>query len=220
MRLRALVASTLVSVAAAFATPGTARAAPVLGLPDLTFTALAGGRTESGTFPVQIGASSFSMGVSSALLGDSMALDTGAGFSPVSATLLQSNTSGSTTAQGFSYAPGFTLQLGPGIMDGIGSSSFVLERTLVGFDGYGTIRVVVSALGSPWQVGQTLGLDLHVFDVQLHDTASGVSWTGDVKGELAPIVPEPASVALLGLGLVAVAARRRRALSAPRACPT
>src|SRR5581483_828273 len=107
--------------------------------------------------------------------------------------------------------PRITLALG-GETTATQIGPFVLQRSLTGFDGFGLFKVTVATPGSPWTVGETLGLDLHLFDVHpLVGDTGGIKgvFGADVKGDLAPVVPEPASLSLLAFGFAGLVVRRR-----------
>jgi hypothetical protein len=190
----------------------TAKAAPIFGLPDLNFAAIGGGRVAgSPSFPVEFNGTSFSMEIATSF-GDQTSIDYGSGFTPTTTAILDAGTGGSVTPTGFIYTTNVTLQLGPGGTLSLGGP-LILERSLTGFDGLAIMKVIASE-GTPFTVGQTVGLDLHLFNVRyVHETPTVGFFSADVKGDLAPVVAEPSSMALLLAGLSALGGFVRRKIT-------
>lgn len=186
MLTRKLAPALAVLGALLFLGNGRAEAAPTLLLPDTTFAS-----TNTSSFHLASSSPlSYSLSVSTET-GGALAIDSGTGFS---------STTGSITVSGGTV----TVSTGSGNISGTITSS-VATPSPVGLDVLGRVTVTSSTL-SGVSVGGKMVLDLHVFNF-----ANG---QGAVKGDIAPVVPEPTSLSLLLLGTIgaAGAARRRRSV--------
>lgn len=180
-----------------------AQAAPVFLLPDINFAAVENGRPVTalnGPCPTSFAGTGFGMSINGGG-GDMISMDSGTGFKPLSGFVVDL----------FSEKPGLTeLFYGPNFQANGGvSTDFRFVPTLVGVDGFGVFRITSNSTG-PFKVGELVGVDLHVFNLHSEVVNGRTILCGDVKGDVAPVVPEPASVSLVLLGLGALGAARRR----------
>jgi len=194
MRTFIFGAGTFVLLLVACVSP--AQAAPVFLTPDLAFA-------ERGD-PVAFNGESFALAVSTDT-GGATALDSGSGFVPTNTAMIDLGILGSPTETGFRYLLNGTIVVGQGVSISAGGP-LTLVRSTVGYDGLDIMRVMTATPDAPWTVGQTIGLDLHLFNV----VQNGAFWNADVKGDLAPVVPEPATLGLVLLGIGGVVSARRR----------
>lgn len=173
------------AVALGFALTTTpAHAAPVLLTPDVNFV------THNPGFTIVNGGSDFNLTVDTTK-GDFMAIDNGTGFSPIS---------GSLTAMGSCDLKLTTGELQLTAMN----VSLKISNGLVGKDLLAIYKVSASTLPG-FKVGSLVALDGLVYNID----KNGV---GQIKGDLAPIVPEPATLSLLLLSLGGMAGAVRRKL--------
>ncbi len=169
-----------------------AQAAPVFGLPDINFVTHGDGMTLNGNnATIDVDEST----------GDLMSIDQGSGFShnpDVVATLqvqIQGNTGSLVTVSG-SELGGFRADL----------VSWQVQETAVGHDVLWIFRVTESTQ-SGFPVGSLIGLDGHAYNC--HPVAGGGEACA-IKGDIAPLVPEPTTLGLVVIGLGGLAARVRR----------
>jgi hypothetical protein len=123
------------------------------------------------------------------------------------------NGTGAATSTGFKFT-GIDLYFGSATgtatAESFANSTLTLTKNSLGYVGFGTFALTYSTLAG-FNVGQTVGVDLLLTNVQ-QASFEGISfYTADVKGDVAPVVPEPATLGLVAFGLVGLAARRRRA---------
>lgn len=177
-----IIAAAAVALALAFTT-STAQAAPVLLTPDTNFV------THGNTFVIT-GANDFNLSVDTTK-GDFMAVDFGNGFNAATGTL---------TAMG---SCDLSLSLGEQSVHAT-NVSVRLTDSMVGKDLFALYRVDASTI-SGYKVGSLVALDGLVFNID----ANGA---GQIKGDLAPVVPEPATLSLVLLGLTGLAGAARKKL--------
>jgi hypothetical protein len=209
----------LLSFVAAFALGAPrAHADPTFTLPDLNFAALGHGRTGPASnllpqsCPTAFNSSTFEMAVGNAA-GDSIQVNLGSGFHPVPVGFhitVVSTGSGHATGTGFDFGPAHLTLSSGGNSVFATTSDLVLQKSLVGYDGL-AIFTITGGTGNiaPYFLGESLGLDLDIFNVHATSIFGTPVKCGDVKGDLAPVVPEPATVTLLVVGLAGIVVRRR-----------
>jgi hypothetical protein len=174
-----------------------AHAAPVVLTPDYNFVTAGNGfsMTDSTHYTLNVATAS----------GDQLSVQSimGGAFTPVSNGLIQEAVNGTT---------------GSLILNNGGETGGTMQASLInsqitpsgfsGLDIFSEWRVTSSNL-TGFFVGQLVGTDAFAFNLTTNPDGSQ---SGQVKGDVAPIVPEPASMTLLLLGLGGLAARTRRKL--------
>jgi hypothetical protein len=218
MRKSSFAAFALVAVVAL---PSMAQAAPVFGFPDVNFAAASyPGRPQTlmvdlaTSSPMIFGPNVLQMGVL-ASAGDQVSENSGSGFAPLANGYIDLyNGTGGATNNGFAYTVDLQFgQLSGPFAEGSPSGLFTLTPTSLGYDGFGEFTITYSDMPG-FTLGQTVGVDLLVTNVQ-PVTVQGVTYyTADVKGDVAPLetapaVPEPTTLGLLVFGVLGLAARRR-----------
>ena len=200
---RKLITTAAIALVLTLGTVTRAHAAPVFLLPDVNFAS-------HGDALFVTAPSNYIVTINTAL-GDSMVIDRGEGFT----TLSNSNlTLGVNTATG-----ALVLNLGgstPPSTENTGTmvasllSTRFTENTLIpnAVDLFATWRVTNSSIPG-FNVGQLIGFDALGFN-----GVTGTTGTQNfqIKGDVAPIVPEPATLSLLFFGLPAIAGAARRRL--------
>lgn len=161
---------------------GRADAAPTLLLPDTTFAS-----TSTSAFTLGSSSPLWSTLAINTATGSALAIDSGEGYV---------TTTGSISASGGTV----TVNTGLGNYSGTITQSFS-QKSLVGIDLVSTLKVTSSTLAGV-KTGSTLLVDLHVYNFSNNQ--------GAVKGDIAPVVPEPASLSLLLLGTIGAAGALRR----------
>lgn len=172
----------------------TASAAPIFLTPDVNFAS-------TGDALFISSPSNYSMTIQTAV-GDSMVMDTGTGFTWISNGSLSVSVSGGTGAFALTIGSGDSVNFVTGTL----LTNSVVENIVGGHDIFATFRITESNL-TGFIVGQLAGFD--VLSYNCHDIGQGVE-ACKVKGDLAPVVPEPATLSLLVIGLGGLAARARR----------
>jgi hypothetical protein len=173
-----------------------AQAAPKFLLPDTNFVSHGNGITLSTLSSGKL--SGFQLSIDTTK-GDSMAIDFGTGFGSATGTLSATDEGG---VGALSFTSGENTVSATLLSAAVGNS-------LVGKDLFALYRVTSSTM-SGVHVGALLGVDGLIFNTTV---VSGQTITGQIKGDMAPVVPEPASLSLLLLGLGGMTAAARRRLS-------
>jgi hypothetical protein len=171
-----------------------AQAAPQFLLPDTNFVSHGDGITVSlpgGHF------SGFSLSIDTSK-GDALAIDFGSGFNPATGTLSATDESGTGA---LSFSSGENMVSATLTQAQFGNS-------VAGNDIFALYKVTSSTM-SGVHVGEQVAVDGLIFNATLSDG----TLTGQVKGDMAPVIPEPASLSLLLLGLGGMTAAARRRLS-------
>jgi hypothetical protein len=194
-----------------------ALAAPVT-LPDVNFAAIASGRTGpslplGGNAPILFYSGGIEMSVLTSV-GDQISQNSGSGFVPQTNWAVQVfNGTGAATSTGFKFTGidlyfGATSTLGFAESFAPGGGTLTLTKNALGYVGFGTFTLTDSGLPG-FHVGEKVGIDLIVTNIGTASFEGVTFFTGDVKGDVAPVVPEPGSLSLLAIGLVGLVARRR-----------
>ena len=194
---RKLITTAAIALVLTLGTVTRAHAAPVFLLPDVNFASH--GDALFVTSPVN-----YIVTINTAV-GDQMSIDRGEGFTPLSNSNL---TLGVNTETG-----ALVLNLGgtsPETMVASLLTTRMVENALIpnAVDVFATWRVSNSSIPG-FNVGQLIGFDALGFN-----GVTGTTGTQNfqIKGDVAPIVPEPATLSLLFFGLPAIAGAARRRL--------
>jgi hypothetical protein len=194
---RKTIVGAALALAVSLGTATKAQAAPVVLTPDYNFATAGNGLhlTNSTHYSINIASSA----------GDQLSVQSKAGgaFSPVTNGLISASVNGTTGS----------LLVNVGGETGHSMMASLLTSTITpsGFNGldiFSTWRVTSSTL-TGFFVGQLVGMDAFAFN---GSTNTDGSQSYQIKGDVAPVVPEPASVTLLLLGLGGLAASTRRKL--------
>jgi hypothetical protein len=203
---RKILTTATVAVALTLGTTSRAQAGPVFLLPDVNFaSALEGPGALFVTSP-----HNYIVTINTAV-GDQMSIDRGEGFLP----LKNSNvTLGVNTVTG-----ALVLNLGGTLLPSTGNTGTMVASLLTtklaenttmpnAVDIFATWRVTNSTIPG-FHVGELIGFDALGFNG--HAGAGGTQ-NFQIKGDVAPIIPEPATLSLLLLGLPGIAGSVRRRL--------
>jgi hypothetical protein len=169
-----------------------AQASPTFLKPDVNFA------TTGNTLSFGSGGS-YSLSVSTAA-GDQMSIDHGSGFSSLTNSSISLGVEGGTSG---------TLSLN--VNGGTVAANLLTSSVTKGPTGpivFDTLRVTSSNV-SGFNVGALVGVDMLAYN----GTASEGGTNYAAKGDVAPIVPEPATMSLVLLGLSGLFAGARRKLS-------
>lgn len=170
-----------------------AQAAPIFLLPDVNFVTHGDGL-------VVVSPSNYTVNVNTAL-GDMISQDSGTGFSALSNTTISAQINGEVGA--------LVLNMGGELGQSMSATliSSHMTNTALGKDVFDVFRVTSSSWMG-FKVGALVGLDMLAYN---GITVNGVR-EFQIKGDVAPIVPEPATISLLVLGLSGLAASARKKL--------
>ncbi|MEZ0230800.1 MAG: PEP-CTERM sorting domain-containing protein [Planctomycetota bacterium] len=168
-------------------TTNTAQAAPQLLLPDVNFV------THGNDFVMTGDSTIFTLSVDTST-GDFMTIDRGDGFTPI--------TGGSLVATGNGE---LILSIGGEQTMHAVVDQVSLQNSLVGKTLFALYKVDASSIDG-YFAGQTIVLDGLVYNIDANNA-------GQIKGDVAPVVPEPATLSLVLLGLSGFAGAARRKLS-------
>ncbi|MEZ0229100.1 MAG: PEP-CTERM sorting domain-containing protein [Planctomycetota bacterium] len=174
----------------------TAKAEPLFLLPDVNFAS-----TGDALFIVDNDTYSLTIQTS---VGDSMVIDNGTGFSFISNGSINVSVDGGAGAIAMTIGTGDSTSFVTGTL----LTDTVTGNILGGHDIFAVFTVTESNMAD-FAVGSLLGFD--VLSYNCHDIGQGIE-ACKVKGDVAPVVPEPATLSLLVIGLGGLAARARRKL--------
>jgi hypothetical protein len=190
-----LLTAATVAVALTFAAQSQAHAAPVFLTPDVNY--VSHGDSLFVTNP-----NHYSLSVNTAA-GDFMSIDNGSGFSAISNGVIVASVTGPKTG---SLALNIGGELG-GSMDATLLTTHMVNNVVGGKDVLATFRVTDSTIAG-FSVGQLIGLDILAFNGHKIDGVTAYQ----SKGDVAPLVPEPATMSLVLLGICGLAGSARRKL--------